>query len=509
MEKIIFTKSEKFKEEYCVGVVRIESLDPIEGSDFLVKATVAGFPIVVRKDEFKVGDCAFYAMNETQLNEGFLSKNNLYEIGERERNSNAAFVEELMVEGKTDEAKKHVGFFNKHGRVKMIRLRGCPSMGFIFGLDAMGKWKSSLNDINLEEHVGEFFDTVNGELFVKAYVPFIPEPTKRSNKNTKRNNKVARFNRMIPGQFAFHYDTNQLQVNVWRLSPDTKVVISNKIHGTSAIFANVLVKKPISLSLGQFAVRKAIRAEIKKLRSIKRINRRDYSRLKLLEKLNKPDYTIGYGNVYSSRGVIKNQYINSKVTKGYYNVDVWGEYNEIIKKYIPEGMTIYGEIYGYLTGSDKMIQKNYDYGCERGTNKLMIYRIHKQMEDGRSLELNVKDVYNWTVTLLKKHPELKDKIHPIDIFYNGTLGELYPDINREEHWNENVLERLKNDKEHFGMEENEPMCKIKTPREGIVVRIDDDPVLEAFKLKCIKFLEKERDVIETGEVDIEMSGTNY
>lgn len=507
MEKLIFTKSDKFKEEYCVGIVRIETLDPIEGSDFLVKATVAGFPIVVRKDEFKVGDCAFYAMNETALNENFLSKNNLYEIGERYRNSNAKFVEELIVDGKTDEAKKHVGFFNKHGRVKMIRLRGCPSMGFIFGVDSMAKWKDSLKNINLEEHVGEFFDTVNGELFVKAYVPFVPEVRHSGNKRNKGEKKIAKFNRMIPGQFSFHYDTNQLQVNVWRLSPDTKVVISNKIHGTSAIFANVLVKKPLSLSLGQKAVRKAVRREMKRIQANKKYF--NYKRYRQLEKINKPDYSIGYGNVYSSRGVIKNQYINSKVTKGYYKTDVWGEYNEILKKYIPEGMSIYGEIYGYLTGCDSMIQKNYDYGCEKGTNKLMIYRIHKHMEDGRELELNVKDVYNWTVTLIKKHPELKDKIHPIDIFYNGTLGDLYPDIDKENHWNENVLERLKGDKEHFGMEQNEPMCKIKVPREGIVIRIDDDPVLEAFKLKCIKFLEKERDAMDKGEVDMEMAGTEY
>ena len=66
---------------------------------------------------------------------------------------------------------------------------------------------------------------------------------------------------------------------------------------------------------------------------------------------------------------------------------------------------------------------------------------------------------------------------------------------------------MMNDKEHFGMEELEPMCKNKSYREGIVLRIDDDPFAEAFKLKCKKFLQKEAALIDKGEVDIEMQDT--
>jgi hypothetical protein len=55
------------------------------------------------------------------------------------------------------------------------------------------------------------------------------------------------------------------------------------------------------------------------------------------------------------------------------------------------------------------------------------------------------------------------------------------------------------------MEELEPMCKIKVPREGIVIRIDDDPTNEAFKLKCVRFLGLEKEAMDKGEVDIEMT----
>ena len=89
------------------------------------------------------------------------------------------------------------------------------------------------------------------------------------------------------------------------------------------------------------------------------------------------------------------------------------------------------------------------------------------------------------------------KIKPITILYNGLMKDLYPDLDLRNHWNENVLSRMKKDK-NFGMEENEPMCKNELPREGIVLRINDDPVAEAFKLKCLKFLGKEAEDMDKG-----------
>ena len=73
-----------------------------------------------------------YAMNETALNKEFLAANNLFELSERTLNSNYLEVQALLDEGKEDEAKRKVGFFNKHGRVKCIRLRKQPSFGFLF-----------------------------------------------------------------------------------------------------------------------------------------------------------------------------------------------------------------------------------------------------------------------------------------------------------------------------------------------------------------------------------------
>ena len=95
-EKNFLTMSENGKSEYCCSVVKISELIPVEGSDFLAMTNVLGTQIVVRKDMVKEGDIMFYAANETALNHRFLSANNLYEIGCRSMNANAAEVNAIM-----------------------------------------------------------------------------------------------------------------------------------------------------------------------------------------------------------------------------------------------------------------------------------------------------------------------------------------------------------------------------------------------------------------------------
>ena len=339
MVKNVLTLSEKARLEYCCTVVRIEEIKPIEGSDFLGSTLVNGNPIVVRKDQIKEGDIMIYAPIETVLNKEFLSVNNLFEIGERDRNSNFKEVAKLIEEGKKDEAKKLVGFFNKHGRVKLIRLRGCPSMGFLMEIESLVKWMPKLKDVDWESLIGTDFDTINDKLFVKVYVPFVSEQRVK-NKHNKRDKKLKGFKRLVDGQFTFHYDTSQLQRNIQRISPDDIVTISNKLHGSSAIFANILTRKPLQLSFMTFFFNKMINKKINHLSKNKKVNMDASKEISFLKKKIKPTFKLEYGNVYSSRTVIKNQYINQGVSDGYYGTDIWAIYNEIIKPFIPKGYTI-------------------------------------------------------------------------------------------------------------------------------------------------------------------------
>jgi len=484
METKIFTKSENFSQEYCATVVRLGEIFEIPNANTVAKTVVNGRTIVIGKDH-KEGDLMIYCSNESQLNFDFLSVNNLFE--DFTLNCNCDEVQQWLIdhpEATADEQKEymriHRGYFDKKGRVRMKKLAGELSMGVLFELSTFKQWCPNLN-VNLEELVGTDFDMVNDVLFIKPYVPEVKQGTPRVSKDTRRNRKLAKFDRMIPGQFAFHYDTQLFERNVHRISPEMVVTISNKLHGTSYIIGNVLVKRPKWEGL--------------------------YRKLfvylpKWLQFTNE-----GYDIVYSSRSIIKNQFINPKKGPGYSaGLDkCFDKYYELLKPYVPEGTILYGEIIGYVEGSNSYIQtvgQGYDYRLKPGQNQLMIYRV-SQMIDGVKKDMNVLDVLQYTLDLKKRieedgHPEIAERLHPIDVFYHGTLADLYPDLSLTEHWHENMLERMKNDKEHFGMEENEPMCRNSVPREGIVLRIDDDPVNEAFKLKCLKFLGKEAKEMDKG-----------
>ena len=488
----MFSLSADARKEYCASVVRIGELFPIEGSDFLARTVVDGFDVVVRKDEVSTGDVMVYAENETMLHKGFLGANNLFELSERSMNSNADEVERLISEGKTDEAKRKVGFFNKHGRVKMIRLRGCPSIGFLFNKESLVKWDKRFDSVNLENYVGTEFDTVFGELFIKVYMPPVRETNNTGGgKSAKRNKPLKRFDRIIPGMFSFHYDTDQLNKNVWKINPDDKICVSVKLHGTSGIFGNVKIRKPIVLNAAQKVLNRSLRKTAKR--------RGDARFLRHQAK----DFIVGYGNVYSSRTVIKNKYINKDVKGGFYGTDVWAEINDIIRPHLSAGMTVYGEIVGYVGGTSKMIQKQYDYGCESGVNKIMPYRITVDREDGSKTEWNVTDVAKWTVATAKKDKTFAERSLVIPILYHGKAKDMYPDIPVDKDWHERFLAAMKTDGERLLMERNEPMCKNKVPREGVCVRIDNDKVAECFKLKCDAYRMKEQKDIDAGIVDIE------
>ena len=409
-------------------------------------------------------------------------------------------IEKLVNDGKpiVDKAKKMCGFFNKYGRVRCITLKNTPSFGFLFDLDAMENFNPAFMDVNIYEYIGKDFDTVDGELFVKAYVPPVKPEKERKNKVVKANKKLFKFDRMIDGEFSFHYDTTQLQKYINMMDPDKTVTVSVKRHGTSVVIGNVNVKTPLPFVW------------------YKKFWNNMVDSIDLPEKMKfSPKYTVGYGPVFSSHRVIKNRYISQNVNKGYYGADIWYEYGEIVYPYLDDGMIIYGEICGYLTGTDKMIQKSYPYECQTGENNLMVYRISTTESDGKKIEWNVQDVYDWTVSLIDRMKAAGDdnwkRIHPIDILYRGTLGDLYPDVDRDENWHNNILVKLENDNERFGMEEYEPLCVgCKVPREGIVIRIDDDPINEAFKLKTNSFKIGEAILYDDDSYqDIEVQQSDY
>ena len=447
------SKHQNFKEEYAASCVRIGETFPIEGKDRIVKTLVNGLSIVIGKNDFKTGDVAVYVSNECVIHELFLHLNSMFD----DKTLNK------------DTEKR--GYINKHGRVRCVKLGGIPSYGILLTPESIATFLNEpVEDVvkYLEKHVGEDFDVINGERFVHVYVPPVKENNHVS-KGDKRNAKLKRFNMLLEGSFRLHYTTKQFAKEINQFNPDDVIYVSNKLHGTSAIFSNILTNVPTNW--------------------LKRMWRKYISHTN--------EYNQKYNLIYSSRTVIKNQFINpNQKVGGYYgeNGDVWGHWAEKLNGLVPKDYAIYCEIVGY-TPNGSPIQKGYDYGCKPKESKLMVYRI---TVDGKELE--IPEVIKFGEELKSK---LGDEIISFPIFYQATLKELYPDVSVENHWHENVLELMKNEK-RWGMEEMETMCNNKVPREGVVIRKANDPVSEAFKLKCFKFFEKERDMMDKGEVDIEM-----
>lgn len=483
--KELLTLSEKHNPNYLCWVTTIEEIIPIEGAETLAKTVVKGFDVVVSKDT-KVGDVVLYFPVECAINLYFLGANNLFEQACYTFNKNATeimMLEDKILEceknGKKEEIdnikseiKKKCGFFNKHGRVRCINLMKNPSQGFVIPVSSVKAWKPNLN-IDWSKYIDTSFDTIDGELFVKKYVSYVPEANKSSGTRNehKHNKKLKRFDRLVEEQFQFHFDTQQLPLNMWKIKPEDSIHISKKVHGSSFIVAKILCNRKLSI----------------------------FEKIKKFFHLNVK--TKEYGNIYSSRSVIKNRYDNPNANN-FYGVDIWKNASDLFYPYLDEGMTLYGEIAGYIPNSPKMIQKDYDYGCKQGETVYMPYRITITSPNGEVSEWNASDVLNWTLELLEKHPELARNIIPMTEFYHGKAKDLYPDIDTENHWHDNVLARMKLDV-RFNMEKDEPDCLHKVPAEGVVIRIDNDPKSEAFKLKADRFYKRETKALDKGEVDIE------
>lgn len=449
----MFKLSENHNPNYLATICKIGELYPIENADRLKRTVVNGYDIVVGIDT-QPGDIVIYFPIETKICNQFLKVNNLYEVPEM----NANFG--------TDDTSK--GFFNKHGRVRIVKLRGIYSSGFICKPELLVKAFPELMNINFEEYIGTSFDTIGTTLFCEKYIPFIKERVTHVNKEAKRNNKLKRFDKLIPDTFKFHYDTKKLNENIYKIKPTDIVSITVKLHGTSGIFAKIPIKRKLTFI-----------EKVKKFFGIK---------VSLTE----------MGNIYSSRAVIKNQYINNNVKSGFYESDVWSEVNKIVYPLLYDNMIVYGEIVGFIPNTPKYIQKNHDYGCRTGEWKFMPYRIVTRNSD-RDVEWEVTDVIDWTNHQIKNGAS---NLIPMTLLHHGTLTELYPLVSITEHWHENILACMK-EESRFLMECNEPLCRNKVPREGIVIRIDGDPIAEAFKLKTNAHYKRECAENDAGEINIE------
>lgn len=443
---------------YACSVVKLPPKQVVEGLDKLCKVSVFGNDVLTQKDADEKQLYLFFPA-ECQINNDYLRTNNEYRHSNFNMDQNAK-----------------PGFFEDNGRVKAIKFKGVISTGYLAPVSTLDEGYA-INWKNLKE--GDEFTDIDGYNICKKYKVVHQHATAGQNTESRYNKKLKRFDKLVKNQFRFHVDTSQLAKNLHMFHPEDIIVITDKWHGTSAVFANLLINKELTW------------------------------KEKLAKFLGIEIVTTKYDDLYSSRSVIKNQYINKEATLGYYNEDIWKVVHDEIKSKIEPGISLYGEIVGFLP-SGKHIQKGYDYGCQHHTHegdvfnssfqkicshKFLVYRITYTKPDGNVIEFSWQQIKDYC----KKY-ELE---HVKELYFGRPMMIKDPSKTSVEQWREDLFYILQT----TYLEKDCKWCVNKVPAEGVVVRRDGLETYSAYKLKSKRFLEKESKQLDEeaklGEINIE------
>ena len=433
--------SKNHNPNYVCKLFQIKDINKHPNADRLQVVTV-DYQTVITGLEAKEGDWYVYFPLECQIDSEFLKATNSY--NDKSMNSNP----------------EEKGFFGKSGRVKAVKLRDQPSMGYIVPWKLVADHYGVAPNVKTLTDEGIYFDTLNGKLVVQKYVPVIKEGTPRSNKVKYSKTKYKNSSKLIDNQVNLHVKTTNLLKVVNKLNPNDDVSITYKTHGTSFWVGNVLTKRKLKW----------------------------YD--KLLIKLGVKVQTTEYGIMYGSRRVIKSKNHDQEPKN-----DIWFDIQCRLKNFIPKGFTFYGEAIGYNPCKfSTYIQKDYDYGCNPGEYKLELYRVTYTDEDGKVYELNYQQIEELCSTI----PE--DVIKPSYLFFRGKLKQFGGSANL--YYNNYLLNKsfneYFNEKDEFDidtwrnllvddlkkrfLEKDCFMCNNNVPEEGVVLR-KENLLYKSVKLK--------------------------
>lgn len=425
----------KGSENYACSIVKLPVKQKVEGLDNLVKVTIFGNDVLTQKSAPEDELYLFFPA-ECAISKEYLFKNN-------------EFREVQLNEDKTKK-----GYFEPSGRVKAVKFKGVISTGYLAPIDTLVGLLSVAEVENLRE--GDEFTDIDGTSICEKYV-IKHMHSSTPNTESRFNKKLKRFNKLVPNQFRFHESTSHLAKNLHHLHPEDIIVITDKWHGTSAVFSNLLIKaelnwkEKLARAIWEFITGDELGDATK------------------------------YDNLYASRTVIKNQYINKEATAGFYGEDIWKVVDDEIKSKIEPGISLFGEIVGFLP-SGKAIQKGYDYSADK--HKFVLYRITYTKPDGNVIE------FSWNQ--IKEYAK-KYQIEIVKELYFGKLKDFY----------QGNIEDFPNYINSIFPEGNCSYCKNKVPREGEVIRLDGKSSYSAYKNKKKSFLLNESKLLDLGEENIE------
>lgn len=410
---------------YLATVVKLDKHRKHGNADKLICWNIM-YNNVITDLTYTEGEMCIYFPVECAINKEFLAHLNLFETKE------------------LNNCKDLKGFFNKHGRVRAISLRGERSQGFLINAGLLSEYLGIYVDWN--EYEGIEFDTIKDTIICKKYIPF---SSKKGNNPLQK--KVQKTN-IIDGQFKFHINTQPLAKHLQELPLDSKATVTRKLHGTSAVFSKLLVRRKLNF-IEQILATLFIKID-----------------------------TTNYDSVFSSRKVIKSNIKND--TGGFYKEDIWGQWNEKLKDKIENGISLYGEIVGY-TAKGANIQKRYHYGCNPEESEFYVYRITSTNYDGISYEFSFDQMVEYCNKFGLKTVPILEAFKLRDRLVGNTIDEVFLDLNKKYASNLCVMNNLE------------------VPEEGYCIKFDNlyEPII--YKSKNPDFLELESKLLDSEEVSIE------
>ncbi len=430
---------------YLARVIKLPAPQPHPNANKLSLILNQGQTIVVGLDSKEDDICILFSL-ESKINSEFLSFINAYSDPELNR----------------DKTKKQ--FFSHRSRVKATKLRGILSEGYLHPITEVNDWLKSkgIKFRFSEKDIGTEFDLIDDLLLVEKYIN--PETLKKLGQlNQTKGGKVKKESRIIDNQLRLSPDYRHLKREIYSIKPDDYIDISSKWHGCNALIQRGLTKRKLSFIekiLQKFGVK---------------IDDKEYSLL------------------YASRRCLKSEEFRDFPAQSYYSSNVWQTVAERYKESIKNGICLYGEIVGYTSegGSIQKINgKTYDYGCEVGKCEFVVFRITYTSLAGDVYEFSAQQLIDYCVRHGLKH---------VPFYYIGSARDKYPELDLNNHWHENFLNKLINEY----LEKDDIYCKNKgLADEGIVLskRING---FEGLKLKSARFILGESNEADIGEVNIE------
>lgn len=419
---------------YSAIVTKLTNIRKHSNADRLQVATILGEQVIIGMSD-KEGDLGIYFPCDGCLSQEFLKANDL-------------------ISYKDEAGNKKGGFFDAKGRVRAQKFRGEVSDGFWCPISFLEK-VPGIKSVGLKE--GDNFNTINGIEICTKYVTEATLKAARTAKNEK--NKKKKISQKITLVFPQHLDTEAIYKNLHKLIPGSILYITSKMHGTSARYGYC---KEICKKVGKFS------------RFLKWLG----------FNIDKEKYVYSYGT----------RRVNMKTEDGGYygNNQFRFDVAQPFIKNLYKGEIVYGELVGFLpngkpimptvsadTIKDKEFQKCYgksitwSYGCNPGECKFYVYRISMINDDGEEVDLSWPQM-NKRATHLGLEC-VKPICEPLYVRNDGTI------VGMETGASYQILDLCKE------ITKGQSVLDNKHPKEGCVIRVENQHKLNCFKYKTFEF----------------------